>query len=348
MRHVLITGAAGFIGGHAVKEFTNAGWDVAALVHKPMSLDLEERAADGSVTLVRGDLTDFDAVERKVQDVLAARNVALDVIVHCAGRVSDVGWRREFRRTNFEPVQRFVQMTKDLDIGRFVFVSTTDVYGLRDFHRETEDELPMSNNRRNPYPEFKIAAEKWIRNELPSTQFAIVRPAAVWGLGDPTLTPRIVKFLHRSPWTVHFGRWHGRNRWPLAHVHNVAVAIYLAATLQDAAGRAVNVLDNEFTSVDEFYRLLAGVFLPGKRLRTVTLPLWVGILSGSVVSAISNMFNLNVPFADPSLYAAYSVCCNLDFSNTLFQDLCIATNRHIVTRNEALSELHNSRDPKTQ
>ena len=341
MKHVLITGVSGFIGDFTVKEFIREGWYVIALIHRTLSSELEELSENGNVTLVRGDITLFDDLKIAVEKTLKERDASLDAIVHCAGRASDVGRRSVFRRTNFKSVQHLVQLCRSLDVPRFVFVSTTDVYGLRDFQGECEDELPLVNNRKNPYPEYKIAAENWIRQELPSERFAIVRPAAVWGNGDPTLTPRIVDFLRWSPWIVHFGSWHGRNRWPLAHVRNVASALYLAATLSETSGEVINVLDSEFTTIDEYYKILVGIYFPDKKLKSITLPLWTGKIAGSFISCISNILNLKHPFMDPSLYAVYSVSSNLDFSNRRFQQLMSDSGHTLVTREEGICELRN-------
>ena len=339
MKGAFVTGAAGFIGGYAVREFVEQGWHVFALAHRSVSDNLKTLAGRGRVTIIRGDATDGDGVRSALVRETRSLGIPAEAIVHCAGRASDVGWRREFRRTNFDSVKNMVEMTRDLAVGRLVFVSTTDVYGLRDFNGESEDALPLAAHPRNAYPEYKIRAEAWIRENLPKDRFCIIRPAQVWGVGDRTLTPRIVNFLRSSPWIVHFGRWQGRNRWPLAHVRNVAAATFIGATLPEAAGLAVNVADSERTTMDEFYRLLAEVYLPGKRFRTVTLPFWTGWLAGAVISAVSNVLNLAKPFADPSLYALYSVSRNLDFGNARLLDLLRTAGRHLVTREEGLVEL---------
>jgi nucleoside-diphosphate-sugar epimerase len=339
VRHALITGAAGFIGRHAVREFVEQGWRVFALVHKASSSLLDQLASHGRVTLIRGDVTRAANLAERLKRAMKDGAASLDVLVHCAARTSDVGWRREFRRTNFESVRDLVAMAQDLSVGRFVFVSTTDVYGLKDFNGEDEDELPLAANPRNPHPEFKIASERWIRRHLPPERYAIVRPAAVWGAGDTTLTPRIAKFLRRSPWIVHFGKWRGANRWPLAHVRNVAAAIFLAAVSSEAAGCAINVLDDERTSIEDFYRIVAERFLPGKTFREVCLPLWVGEAAGAIVSTVSNCLNLDRPLIDPSLYAVRSVSSNLDFSNRKFLQLLAKAGRPIVTREEGMREL---------
>jgi nucleoside-diphosphate-sugar epimerase len=342
MPAAFITGAVGFIGGYTVREFIERGWHVFALVHRKTSSELDSLAASGRVTIIHGDLREFSSVEDELNKALAERGVSLDAIVHCAGRASDVGRREEFRRTNFEPIQRLCELTERMNVPRFVFVSTTDVYGMRDFHGERESDLPLMNNARNPYPEFKIASEEWIRKTLPPERYSIIRPAAVWGVGDPTLSPRIVSFLKSSPWIINFGRWRGENRWPLAHVRNVATAIFLASTLSEGAGSAINVIDSERTTIDEFYRILAAIYLPSKKLKSVTLPLWAGKVFGSIVSLISNASNLDRPFTDPSIYAVYSVSCDLDFGNETLLHLLDLAGRKLLTRDEGVEELRAS------
>ncbi|MFC1586899.1 NAD-dependent epimerase/dehydratase family protein [Planctomycetota bacterium] len=339
MKHVLITGAAGFIGGYTVSEFVQHGWHVLALVHCNISHNLKIMAEEGSLSIIHGDITDIPSFEKTLREEIEKRQIKLQAIVHCAGRVSDVGRRRVFKKANYESVQHLARLTKELDVDRFIFISSTDVYGLRDFNGESEEELPLSNNTKNLYPEFKIKAEEWIHRELPPERFSIIRPAAVWGAGDPTLTPRIVNFLHWSPWIIHFGKWKGQNRWPLAHVRNVAAAVFLAASSPNASGKAINVLDAEITSIDEFYRILASIYLPNKKFYSITFPLWLGKMFGQIVSGLSNLLSLNKPFMDPSLYAIYSVSSHLDFNNNKFKELLSKANRDVCTHEEAIDEI---------
>ncbi|HNW44942.1 MAG TPA: NAD(P)-dependent oxidoreductase, partial [Elusimicrobiales bacterium] len=232
MKKVFITGAAGFIGGYVVKEFVGQGWHVIAMVHRNNSPELEALARSGSVTILRGDAADLNSLQKAA--LAAAEGGAPEAVVHCAGRASDVGRDIEFRRANFEPVKNLTELALELNLGRLVFISTTDVYGMRDFNHETEEQLPAADNTGNSYPAYKIAAEDWLRAHLPPERFAIIRPAAVWGKGDRTFAPRILAYLKNAPCIVHFGKWGGRNRWPLAHVRNVAAAAFLAATRPEA------------------------------------------------------------------------------------------------------------------
>ncbi len=334
---VLVTGAAGFIGGHTAEAFAADGWRVFGLVHRHESARLNALAASGRAETLRGDVSD-EAQARAVLDrCRESCGKPPDAIAHCAGRASDTGWRSSFRRANLDPVRFFGAAVNDGLAGRLVFVSTTDVYGLLDHRAADEDRTPLRAVPRNPYPAFKIEAENWMRAHMPPERWSIVRPAAVWGPDDPTLTRRVVSFLRWSPWIVHFGPWRGRNRWPLAHVRNVAQAIVLAASLDEARGQAVNVLDSERTTIDEFYQMVAGAFLPGRTYRTLRLPFWTGRIAGAAVTAVSNLLNTAHPVADPTLYALYSVSRDLDFSNERWLSWMRRAGRAPVAKDEGLA-----------
>ena len=313
----MVTGAAGFIGLNTVRELVRRGVYVYAVTHQKSHPELTALAQSGALQIRCADLSEMTHVRAAF-----ASCPTLDAVIHCAGRASDVGWTSEFRKANYASVVNLGTLCRETGVGRLVFVSTTDVYGLRDFNGECEDGLPYDESARNPYPRFKILAEKWLRANLPLERYAIIRPAAVWGEGDPTLTPRFRAFLETSPYIIHFGRWHGSNRWPLADVRTVAAANCLAATRPEAAGLAINVLDSARTTIDAFYRQVAAQYFPNRRFRTITLPYACGAALGGYISGVSNLLNLRHPFADPSLYALRSVSHNLDFSNARLLSLC--------------------------
>jgi len=330
-----MTGASGFIGGCVMREFVDRGWYVHALVHHTVSEDLTRLGKTGKVVMHHGDMTDFHTLQR-----IFTKCDPFDAVVHCGGRASDIGRAADFRQANLVSVRHLARLTMDMGARRFVFVSSTDVYGMRDFDGEDEDALPFETFPVNPYPKFKILAEKWVGENIPKDQYAIVRPAAVWGLGDTTLTKRVVDYLRVFPAFVYLGKWRGKNRWPLAHVKNVAAAIFLLASKEDCAGEVINVLDSEWTSVDDFYRMVAKAFFPDKHFRSVTIPLAIASPVAWMVTVISNLLRLSHPFMDPSHYALLTVSSNLDFDNRRFLDLMESGGRKPVTLREGLAELN--------
>jgi nucleoside-diphosphate-sugar epimerase len=335
MKTVFITGAGGFVGSHAAEYFAAEGFRVFALVHNNICDRLKELAEAGKASVIHGDINDPE----KLEDAL--KNLNIDYFIHCAAKASDIGRWKDFERTNFKAVTGLASMCLRLNVERFVYVSTTDVYGLKDFNGEDEESLPFDNKAKNYYPVTKIKSELWLRAEMPKERFAVVRPAAIWGPGDQTLTPRIVDYLKSLPIVFHFGKWRGKNRWPLVHVRNVAKALYAAAVLPEAGGKAVNVLDNEFTSVSEFYHIIRDLYLPELNLREITLPVATIYPFAWLSSFISTALNLKKPLYDPSLYALETIRHNLDFSNMRLQEWLKTSNQQITTHAEAINELQN-------
>ena len=325
---VLVTGAAGFIGGACAREFSSRGWDVTALVHR------REPEGLSGARIIRASITERD----QLISALCGEG-PFDAVVHCAGRASDVGRDHEFRAANHQGVLNIIECMEPAGIRRLVHISTTDVYGIRDFVSAGED-TPFLNNLRNPYPKYKILAERDIAEKLPAERYVILRPAAVWGEGDTTLLPRILSFLRTSPFIFHFGKWRGRNRWPLAHVSNVARAAFLGASCNDALGQAYNVVDPEHTTIDEYYRMLIRACLPEKAgMRSVSVPFWVGWTIGVASSLLSNALNRPLPLFEPSLYGLYSVSRDLDFSGKRLQQLFATHGEEFVSRESGLRSI---------
>ncbi len=221
-----------------------------------------------------------------------------------------MGPDRLYKALNFESVKTLAA----LPTCKLVYISSSDVYGIKDFHGEDEDTLPFETKPLGPYPKYKIESEKWLRAHLPTDKYVILRPCAVYGEGDQSITNRIVAFLAVSAAIIHFGKWKGQNRWPAAAVEKVAQVAYVAACCTDFDGQAINIIDPEHTTLDAFYRKVAAEHFPGKKFRSITLPFWVGKLLGRISTTLSNLLGRTEQLFDPSLYAVYTVASNLDFS----------------------------------
>ncbi|MCQ2389866.1 MAG: NAD(P)-dependent oxidoreductase [Kiritimatiellae bacterium] len=300
METILLTGAGGYVGSNAAEYFVRRGYRVIGTVRHRIA----ERLRASGAEVREADLTEATSVTSLFGE-------PVDYVVHVAARTSEVGRDEWFREANYEAVCRLAGEAMARGVKRFVYLSTADVYGLHDFAGESEDELSFDEKATNPYPKYKILSEKWLKANLPPERFSCVRPCVIYGRGDTSITPRTVAYLKNSPFAFHFGRWRGRNRWPLAHVENVCRTLHAAMLLPEAGGQGVTVLDSRRVTVSDYYRELAAEFLPGRRLKEISVPMALI----RPIAALSTALSRRAPLFDPTLYALDTISHNLDFSN---------------------------------
>lgn len=148
----LVTGGAGYIGSHVVREMTAAGERVVVL--DDLSSGIPDRLA-ADVPLAKGDVLDRDRLEQVM------REHGVDGIVHIAAR-KQVGESVErpllYYRENVEGLRLVLEAAAATGVSRFLFSSSAAVYGMTDVDLVTEDTpcAPMS-----PYGGTKLAGE-WL------------------------------------------------------------------------------------------------------------------------------------------------------------------------------------------
>lgn len=90
---VLVTGAAGFIGSHVVKELLKRGMDVKATARNPDAashLRSLEIAENGSLEIIKMDLFDCDSLDRAVKGCESIIHCAAELYVGAKDRQKDV------------------------------------------------------------------------------------------------------------------------------------------------------------------------------------------------------------------------------------------------------------------
>lgn len=173
--HVVVTGAAGFIGSHTVRRLVAAGHRVTGLDSFDGYLypaDVKRRTAaalvDPGFTLVEGDICEPAVVERAI-------TADVDVVCHLAalaGVRPSLAEPLRYWRTNITGTGVIVERMRALGKQRLVFASSSSVYGMRpaDSGAFREDDPCLS-------PASPYAASKRM-NEL---QLSAYRD--LWGLG---------------------------------------------------------------------------------------------------------------------------------------------------------------------
>jgi nucleoside-diphosphate-sugar epimerase len=179
-QRIFVTGAAGFIGSHLVEALIAGGHEVTALVHYNSAgntghLRQLSPASFARIRLVFGDVCDPEQMLHAVE--------GHDVIIHAAALIGipySYVAPRSYLRTNTEAAMNLLEAGKVHGVRRFVYVSTSEVYGsaksvpIRETH-------PLQ--AQSPYSASKIAAEAlveaWHRNfGVPAI---IIRPFNTYG-----------------------------------------------------------------------------------------------------------------------------------------------------------------------
>jgi len=146
---VLVTGGAGYIGSHAVRELRDAGHEVAVLDdlsrgHRP--------SVPPAVTLVRGDLGDAASLARALEGA--------DAVIHFAGLLSvadSVVDPLAYYRTNVVKGVALLEAMGAAGVRDIVFSSTCAVYGVP-VRVPIDEEHPKDPI--NPYGATKLAFER--------------------------------------------------------------------------------------------------------------------------------------------------------------------------------------------
>jgi dTDP-glucose 4,6-dehydratase len=162
---LLVTGGLGFIGSNFIRRVLrlHPQWHVVnfdKVTYAGNPENLKDIEGEASYTFVRGDIAD----PLKVDEVL--RWAGADAIVNLAAEshvdrsILDAS---PFVETNIKGTQVLLDAARRHDIGRFVQISTDEVYGSLDFDEPPFTEsTPLAPN--SPYAASKTAADLLVRS----------------------------------------------------------------------------------------------------------------------------------------------------------------------------------------
>ncbi len=223
MDTVLVTGAAGFIGGHVLRHLS-----------RDPALAVVAATRDGRDGSRRADLRDAAGIRAALDGVTA--------VVHCA--VGD-------RRVTVDGTAALLRAAAGAGVRRVVHVSSVAVYG-RAIGIVRED-APLISPDGNGYAAWKMAAEQACLAE-PGVETVRLRPAIVYGPGGTLWVSRLARRIRAGRWGL-FGAA-GEGVCNLVHVSDVAAAVS-AALAAPAAGAAFNVNGPEAVTWNEWFARLA-------------------------------------------------------------------------------------------
>ncbi|MFD2177516.1 NAD-dependent epimerase/dehydratase family protein [Veronia pacifica] len=190
---VLVTGAAGFIGSHIVRQLLKKNYQVRAM-HLP-----NENLANLQglpVETMSADITDLESLK------IAMYNC--DYVIHAAAIYKL--WLPEpekMDRVNIQGTKNVLQLAKQLGVKRVVFTSSIARFAGQGTGINATESSPFAlGPARNPYPISKAAAHELAVEAAKNGQDVVIcAPTGPIGPGDvaPTPTGRFILAFARMP-----------------------------------------------------------------------------------------------------------------------------------------------------
>jgi UDP-glucose 4-epimerase len=257
MPKVLVTGGAGFIGSHLVDGLIERGFEVRLLDNLSTGKFENIAAHEDAIDFMEGDVRDRAKVSEAVRGV--------DYILHAAAIravLRSVDNPIETHEVNVTGTLNLLLAARDAGVKRFVFSSSSAVYGNTDKLPSQESDAPSSES---PYAVSKKSGEDYcgLFTKLYGLETVCLRyfnvfgprqnPESKYSMVIPMLIDNLVNA--ESP-EIH---WDGRQSRDFVYVGDVVRANVLALEKKDVAGQMFNVGSGEAHSILDILEKLKSI-----------------------------------------------------------------------------------------
>ena len=225
---VLVTGGAGYVGSHLVTKLLAAGFPVSVLDLYIFGQDvLAEARTDPRLREIKGDLRDPEAVENALEGCSS--------VIHLACISNDPSFELDpklGKSINYDAFRPLVRAAKRNGIKRFIYASSSSVYGIKNSPDVTED-LPLEPL--TDYSKYKMLCEEVLEEErVDGFSTLILRPATVCGYSKRLRLDLTVNILTNH--AINNGRirvFGGKQRRPNIHIDDITDLYVLSLEAAD-------------------------------------------------------------------------------------------------------------------
>jgi len=175
LKTVLVTGGAGYVGSVLVPKLLSAGYKVKVLDLYIYGGHVLNSVKDNpNLIEIRGDIRDRELLKKEIPGT--------DVVIHLACISNDPSYELDpelGKSINYDAFLPLVDISKKSRVKRFIYASSSSVYGIKQEEDVTED-LPLEPL--TEYSKYKAKCEEVLLREA-SDDFivSIIRPATVCG-----------------------------------------------------------------------------------------------------------------------------------------------------------------------
>ncbi len=237
-KKILITGAGGYVGTPLVTKLLSNGFKIIALDTFWYGCHLQ---AHKNLTIIKGDLRSIE-LENMLADV--------DAVVHLACISNDPSYELNTafsESINIGASIRLIEQCKKSKIKRFVFASSSSVYGVRKESQVTEDLLPEPLT---VYSKSKVVVEDYLRLKTKDDfDVVILRPATVYGISPRLRLDVVCNLLSAQAFFNNVITVHGGEQLrPQIHIDKIT-SIYQACLTEDRhfSGEIFNASEENYS-----------------------------------------------------------------------------------------------------
>ena len=163
-KQILVTGGAGYIGSHTVKQLGEAGYD--PIVYDNLSTGAISAITYGKLAL--GELAD----RQQLAQVFSEHN--FDAVLHFAASISvpdSIVKPLDYYSNNTANTLNLLHCCQQFGVDKLIFSSTAAVYGQPEVNPITEDTTPQPLN---PYGSSKLMSERIIQDYAVASELRYV------------------------------------------------------------------------------------------------------------------------------------------------------------------------------
>ncbi len=216
IKSVLVTGGAGYVGAVLIPKLLAKGYKVKVIdLYMYGDNVLDSVKTNPNLKQIKGDIRDKELLEKEIPGV--------DAIIHLACISNDPSFELNpalAKSINYDAFIPLVKIAKKNKVKRFIYASSSSVYGIKDEEKVTEE---LSLEPLTDYSKYKMLCEEvLIKEKVPGFTTLILRPSTVCGYSprlrlDLTVNILTNHAVNRGKITV-FG---GQQKRPNIHIEDM-------------------------------------------------------------------------------------------------------------------------------
>ncbi|MEI6728390.1 MAG: NAD(P)-dependent oxidoreductase [bacterium] len=274
---ILITGATGFIGKYFAEKFADLGYKVIACGRKTVfafeNPKIKYLCWDITTGIYRDKLT-------------------VDCVIHCASDVSPVGNEKTMTQVNVIGTKNVIDSFR---AKKFIYISSASVYSADKPKNFITEETNWTPKFLNFYQKTKREAEVVVQQQ--AKNWIILRPHIVYGPGDTTLMPRVLKSRRGLRYLV---VGDGKNSVSVTNIKNLfeITELSLNAQIKD---QVFNVADKQTVKVADLLEYLWSKVDPDLK------PIFIPIFLAKLMALLNEFAYKLLPLKNEPIITLYSL-----------------------------------------